>query len=116
VSETQHIAVDVLLGLTALACWMGALGMIRMRDPFQALHYLSYPALLGMGSITLAVWVETGWTQATWKCLIIVAILTAANSVGTHAAARAFRAREKGHWEPEPKDTEIEFLGSRPRS
>ncbi|HZZ39033.1 MAG TPA: monovalent cation/H(+) antiporter subunit G [Acidobacteriaceae bacterium] len=115
-SETHRILVDVLLGLTLIACWIGCLGMVRMRDPFQALHYLSWPALGGMGSLTAAVWVETGWSQATWKTLLVLAILMAANSVGTHAAARAFRAREKGHWEPDPEDREIEFLGARPRS
>ena len=115
-SEIHRLAVDAFLAMTATACWIGCLGMIRMRDPFQALHYLSWPALAGMGSLTLAVWIETGWTQATWKCLIILALLMAANSVGTHAAARAFRARDKGHWEPYAKDREIEFLGARPRS
>lgn len=109
--SAAHWTVDIFLGLTALGCWMGALGMIRMRDPYQALHFLAFPALLGMGGVTIAVWVETGWTQATWKCLLICAILAASNSVGTHAAARAFRAREKGHWEPRPGDAEIEFLG-----
>jgi monovalent cation/proton antiporter MnhG/PhaG subunit len=112
----ERLAVDVLLGATALASWIGVLGMVRMRDPFQALHYLSFPAILGMGFLTLAVWIETGWTQATWKSGIILIILMAANSVGTHAAARAFRARKKGHWEPMPGDEEIEFLAPRPRA
>jgi monovalent cation/proton antiporter MnhG/PhaG subunit len=116
VSETHRIAVDVLLGLTVLSCWIGCLGMVRMRDPFEALHYLSWPALAGMGFLAAAVWIETGWTQATWKSLIVLAILMAANAVGTHAAARAFRVREKGHWEPEPGDADVEFLGGRPRS
>lgn len=87
--------------------------MIRMRDPYQALHYLGVPGLAGMGALTIAVAIETGWTQATWKCLIILLILAASNSVGTHAAARAFRQREKGHWEPLPGDPEVEFLEER---
>jgi monovalent cation/proton antiporter MnhG/PhaG subunit len=114
-SIAHQYAVDVLLAITAVACWFGSLGLIRMRDPYQTLHYLSFSAILGMGTLTLAVFLETGWSQASWKCGIILAILLAGNSVGTHAAARAFRAREKGHWEPLPDDPEIEFLGSRPR-
>lgn len=114
---TAHaIAVDVLLGITAVACWLGVLGMVRMRDPFQALHYLSYPAILGMGALTVAMFIQTGWGQATWKCGIILLVLMASNSVGTHAAARAFRQREREHWEPEPNDPEVEFLGGRPQS
>jgi monovalent cation/proton antiporter MnhG/PhaG subunit len=114
VSSAQSLAVDVLLGLTSLACWLGVLGMVRMREPYQALHYLGLPAIVGMGSLTVAVFVQTGWTQASWKCGLMFVILVAANAVGTHAAARAFRAREKEHWEPDPKDSEIEFLGTRP--
>jgi monovalent cation/proton antiporter MnhG/PhaG subunit len=104
------MVVDGLLTFTALSCWAGALGMIRMRDAYQALHYLGVPAIVGMGALTVAVWVETGWTQATCKCGMILVILVASNSVGTHAAARAFRQREKGHWRPLPEDKEIEFL------
>jgi len=113
--STHVIAVDTLLALTALACWIGVVGMIRMRDAHQALHYLGVPAILGVGSLTLAVLVQTGWSQATWKCAILFLLLLASNSVGTHAAARAFRQREKGHWEPLPEDPEIEFLGGKPR-
>lgn len=114
---TAHaITVDVLLGITAVACWIAVLGMVRMRDAFQALHYLSYPAILGMSALTVAMFIQTGWNQAAWKCGIILLVLLASNSVGTHAAARAFRQREKEHWEPEPNDPEVEFLGGRPQS
>lgn len=113
---TAHaIAVDGLLAATALSCWAGALGMIRMKDAYQALHYLGVPAIVGMGALTVAVFLATGWTQASWKCAIILVILIASNSVGTHAAARAFREREKDHWEPLPEDKEIEFVEGRPR-
>lgn len=110
-----EIAVDVLLGMAAMACWVGVLGMIRMRDAYQALHYLGPPAIVGVGALTIAVFVQTGWSLASWKCAIIFIVLVGSNSVGTHAAARAFRQREKGHWEALPQDPEIDFLGGRPR-
>lgn len=113
--SAHSIAVDSLLALTAVGCWIGVIGMIRMRNAHQALHYLGVPAILGGGAVTLAVLVQTGWSQATWKCGILFLLLLASNSVGTHAAARAFRQREKGHWEPLPDDSEIEFLGGKPR-
>lgn len=114
---TPHaIAVDLLLALTVLACWVGVLGMVRMRDPWQALHYLGPPAVVGVATLTAAVFLQTGSSQASWKCVIILIVLVASNAVGTHAAARAFRQREKGHWEPLPSDPEIEFLEGRPRS
>ena len=114
--SARILIIDALLAFTAASCWLGAFGMLRMRDPYQALHYLGVPGIVGVGSLTVAVFLQTGWSQASWKCVIILIVLVAANSVGTHAAARAFRQREKGHWEPHPDDPEIEFLGSRPRS
>jgi monovalent cation/proton antiporter MnhG/PhaG subunit len=116
VSAAHGIVVDVLLGISAAACWIGVLGMVRMRDAYESLHYLGIPATAGMASLMLAVFAQTGWGPAGWKSAIILVILVAANSVGTHAAARAFRARKKGHWEPEPGDAEVEFAGPRPRA
>lgn len=88
-----------LLGAVVLLCWLGVLGIWRMKEPMQALHYLSLPAA-GAVCLTLAVLTSQGPGQAFWKVLLISAILLATNSVVTHATARAFRARELGHWEP----------------
>lgn len=115
-SEAHRIVIDGLLAATGASCWIGVVGMVRMRDAYQALHYLGVPAIVGVSSLTIAIFTATGWSQASWKSLLILIILVASNAVGTHAAARAFRAREKGHWEPDPKDREIEFLAGRPRS
>lgn len=95
--------------LLVVVCWLGVLGMWRMREPMQALHYLSLPASLGGILLVIAVFLEEGSSQISWKTFLIAAILLAINSVGTHAAARAFRARELGHWEPLNGDP-IEFV------
>ena len=99
---------STLLALTVLACWLGALGMIRMKEPTQALHYLSLPAV-GSLLLTAAVFVQTGSSQASWKTLFIAIMLLAVNSVVTHATARAFRTRALGHWLPRDGDP-IEFV------
>jgi monovalent cation/proton antiporter MnhG/PhaG subunit len=98
---TVGIAVeDTSLLLVVLLCWLGVLGMWRMKEPMQALHYLSLPAVAGAILIVPAVLISQGVGQAFWKVLLIALILIASNSVVTHATARAFRARELGHWEP----------------
>jgi len=74
--------------------------MWRMREPMQALHYLSLPATAGAILVTIAVFVAQGLKQASWKMVLIALVPLATNSVVTHATARAFRARELGHWEP----------------
>jgi monovalent cation/proton antiporter MnhG/PhaG subunit len=97
---TSGVLNTVLLGAVVLLCWLGVLGMWRMKEPMQALHYLSLPATAGAILLTIAVLVSQGLGQAFGKALLIAAILLASNSVVTHATARAFRAREIGHWEP----------------
>lgn len=90
----------VLLILVALLCWLGVLGMWRMKEPMQALHYLSLPATAGSMLLAIAVLISQGLGQAFGKVLLITMVLLASNSVVTHATARAFRARQLGHWEP----------------
>jgi monovalent cation/proton antiporter MnhG/PhaG subunit len=103
------ILVDALLVITALACWIGVVGMVRMREPMQAMHYMALPASVGAISLTIAVFLETGPGSTAFKTLLIAIILLAINSVVTHATARAFRTRELGHWQPRDGDP-IEFV------
>ena len=94
------IAQAVLLTVVVVLCWVGVLGMWRMRDATQALHFITVPAAVGTVALTVAVFLATGYSATAWKTLLITAIMIALNSVGMHASARAFRARELGHWEP----------------
>lgn len=99
----------ILLSLTVLSCWIGAVGMWRMQEPMQSLHYLSVPATLGSMTVTVAILLANGVDQAFWKMLLISLLLLAANSIVSHASARAFRTRELGHWEPRNGDG-VEFV------
>lgn len=101
VPSLRHPGAEILLlALLVGVCWVGVLGMWRMREPMQALHYLSLPASLGGILLAIAVFLEDGSSPVSWKTLFIAAILLVINSVGAHATARAFRARDLGHWEP----------------
>ncbi len=105
----HEVVVSGLLCLLVLCCWIGVAGMWRMREPIQALHYTAMPAGLGMMALTAAVFVETGFSVTSGKCVMILLLLFAANGVVAHATSRAFRARELGHWEPMPGD-DVECL------
>ena len=87
-----------------ILCWLGVLGIWKMREPMQALHYLSLPATAGAILLAIAVLLSQGIGQAFWKTLLVTIILLATNSVVTHATARAFRTRQLGHWEPRDGD------------
>jgi len=104
----RAIVEAALLAFVVLSCWLGAVGMVRMRTPMQSLHYLSLPAIGAFG-LTAAVFVRTGPSQAAWKTLLIAFILLGINSVVAHATARAFRTRDLGHWEPMDGDP-MEFV------
>lgn len=91
---------DLSLGLVVLLSWLGVIGMWRMKEPTQAMHYFSLPATGGTLLLTLAVLISQGVGELFWKVLVITAVLWSTNSVVNHATARAFRARKLGHWEP----------------
>ena len=94
----------VLLAVVVLSCWLGAAGAWRMREPIQGLHFCTIPAALGMGALTIAIFLARGSCGVFWKTLLITIILLVINSVGMHASGRAFRSRELGHWEPRDGD------------
>jgi monovalent cation/proton antiporter MnhG/PhaG subunit len=107
--NAHSIAEAALLAFVVLTCWIGVIGMWRMRQPTQSLHYLSLPATVGAIALVVAVFLAEGPNQAFFKTLLLAFILLAINSVGTHATARSFRARDLGHWEPLDGDP-IEFV------
>ena len=102
--SARLIVEAVLLAALVLSCWIGVIGMLRMPQPMQALHFLGIPACFGSFLLTVAVFLETGNSSAAWKTLLLCVFLLGANAVVTHAIARAFRTRELGHWEPRPGD------------
>jgi monovalent cation/proton antiporter MnhG/PhaG subunit len=99
-----HIGIIFLLALTVSLCWLGAIGMWRMREPMQALHYLSLPASVGMVVLTVAVFLQEGFGQVAFKTALIAIVLLGINSVVSHATARAFRLRQLGTGESPDSD------------
>lgn len=98
--SASNVVVIVMLTLVVLSCWLGAIGMWWMREPVEALHYLSLPAAAGMAALAVAVFLVEKNTQMSWKTILIWMLLLGINSVLAHATAQAFRKRELGHWEP----------------
>jgi multisubunit Na+/H+ antiporter MnhG subunit len=105
----RALTTDALLGGVVLSCWVGAAGMWKMKQPIQALHYVSVPASTGIILLAIAVIMEEGNSQASWKALLIAVVVLGINAVVGHATGRALRARELGHWQPLDGDP-IEFV------
>ncbi|MGA9527887.1 MAG: monovalent cation/H(+) antiporter subunit G [Terriglobales bacterium] len=97
----KTIAIEVLLGTAVLLTLLSVLGMVRMRDPYQRMHYIAPPASLSATFITLAIFLQRGFKPESFKALFITFVLIGMNSVVTHAAARAFRIAEVADWHPD---------------
>ncbi len=97
------------LAAAVVFCWIATLGAWRMREPTQALHYLSLAATVAIVFLTFVLFLQFGWNSASMKTLLICGILIATNSVGTHATARAIRVRKLGHWQPSEQNG-VEFV------
>ena len=96
----KAITIEVLLAAGVLLTLLSVLGMLRMRDPYQRMHYMSPPASLSALFIGVAIFLQEGLKPVTFKALFIVLVLTAMNSIVTHETARAFRINEVDDWSP----------------
>ncbi len=98
----KTIAIDVLLASAVLLAVASVLGMMRMRDPYQKMHYLAPPASLSAIFITVAIFLQRGLKPESFKAMFVTIVLIGMNTVVTHAAARAFRIAEVKNWHPQP--------------
>ena len=97
----KAIAIDVLLAAAVLIALAAVLGMMRVRDPYQKMHYISAPASLSAIFITIAIFLQRGLKPESFKAVFVTAVLIGMNTVVTHAAARALRIAEIKDWRPE---------------
>jgi multisubunit Na+/H+ antiporter MnhG subunit len=91
-----EVLVWAAVGSTVFFAW----GMLRMRDAYQQIHYLSPPAAFAVPLLVIAIALQQGVKPETFKSLFIVLVLLAMNSIVSHATARAFRIREMSDWNP----------------
>lgn len=97
----KTIAIEVLLALAVLIAVASVLGMMRMRDPYQKMHYLAPPASLSAIFITIAIFLQRGLKPESFKAAFVSVVLIGMNTVVTHAAARALRIAEVKDWRPQ---------------
>ena len=97
----KTIAIEILVALAVAISVACVLGMLRMRDPFQRMHYIAPPASLSALLITIAIFLQQGRKPESFKAGFVTAVLIGMNAVVTHAAARAFRIADTKNWRPE---------------
>jgi multisubunit Na+/H+ antiporter MnhG subunit len=98
----KTIVIEVLLASAVLIALASVLAMLRMRDPYQKMHFLAPPASLSAAFITIAIFLQRGLKPESFKALFVMLTLIGMNTVVTHAAARALRIAEVKDWRPKP--------------
>jgi multisubunit Na+/H+ antiporter MnhG subunit len=93
-----QVLVYVAVGVALLSSWL----MLRMKDEYQMMHFMSPPASVSVILVTLAIFLQRGRKAESFKAVFITIVMLMMNSVVTHATARAFRIRESGKlWRPQ---------------
>ncbi len=98
----KFACIDVLVLGAALLALLSTWLMLRMKDAYQMMHFMSPPASVSAGLIVIAIFLQQGFKPESFKALFIAAVLTLMNAVVTHATARAFRIRETHNWRALP--------------
>ena len=95
---TVHVLVYAAVAIALLSSGF----MLRMKDEYQMMHFMSPPASVSVILITVAIFLQHGSKPESFKAAFITVVLLAMNSVVTHATARAFRIREiRENWTPQ---------------
>lgn len=74
-------------------CVIGALGLLRMPDFYTRVHAAGITDTMGAGLLLLGMVLQAGFTQTTIKLAMMALLLLFTNPTGTHALAKAARAR-----------------------
>lgn len=95
------LAIEVLIYAAVAIALLSAWLMLRMKDEYQMMHFMSPPASLSVILITIAIFLQQGRKPESFKALFIVLVLLMMNTAVTHATARAFRIRKtREDWRP----------------
>lgn len=101
----RSVAAAVLLvigcGTQVIAC----LGVARMGEALDRLHYTSASALAAV-AIALAILVDHGFSMIADKALLLAAFVLVSSPVAVQVLGRAIRVSERGELDPEGPDVE----------
>ena len=98
----KEICIDALVSVATALAVLSAWLMLRMKDEYQMMHFMTPPASLSVALITVAIFLQQGCKPESFKALFLVVVLLLMNTVVTHATARAFRIRATHDWRTLP--------------
>ena len=101
----RDVIAAVLLVVGAGAQVIACLGVARMRDALDRLHYTS-ASVLAFVAIALAILVNHGFSMIADKALLLAAFVLITSPVLVQVLARAIRVSERGELDPVGQDVE----------
>lgn len=93
-TEIQNIASILFVVTGIIFMLVGSIGIVRLPDFYSRTHSVSKSDTLGIIFVIIGLVIFEGFTQSSFKLLLIVLFIALSNPVGTHALARA--AYKKG--------------------
>ncbi len=87
------IIASILLGCAVLSAWLGCIGFLRFESALDRLHCVAFVSAGGGIAVTLAVIVQDGMSDRSWKALAVLIILLLGGAALMHAAGRAMAVR-----------------------
>ena len=87
------VAIDVFLAVLVAACWLAAAGLLRLADPLDRLHCVSFATVVGGAAIVAAGFLADGLSARSVKILVLAASLLLNGAALAHATGRALHAR-----------------------
>jgi multicomponent Na+:H+ antiporter subunit G len=79
----------VLMSVGGIFCVIGAVGMLRMPDFFTRMHAVSVIDTLGAGLIILGLMLQSGFTLASAKLVILGLLIFFTTPTASHSLANA---------------------------
>ena len=79
--------------LAVAAAWLGCLGFLRLRDPLDRLHCVTFCNVVGGFMLLIAALLHDGVASRPLKILLIWVITVIAGAATSHATGRAILAR-----------------------
>lgn len=101
----RDVIAAALLVVGCAAQVIACLGVARMRDALDRLHYASASSL-AVVLIALAILVDRGFSMIADKALLLAAFVLVSSPVAVQVLARAIRVSERGELDPEGPDVE----------
>ncbi len=80
---------QILLGGGVLLLWLGGVGMLRMRNPYDRLQAAGVGDIGGVALVLVGVIVDMGFWESGGIPLLLLAFLAFTGPLATHAIAKA---------------------------